>query len=221
MPPQKLTSRSCLGVHRSCLGVHRSCLGVHRSCLGVGCSGKLLSHKRLYHRSGASYPNYPIYPKGRWVVAGGCADAAPPLQNNHPAPSRPRLSPTRQGWGPPVSVPPRATLDVSVQPRRRFPVPPLFRHRFFTVSSLFLRCFPAVSRLFWRWQVSLIFHSTRAGARHSGRHCGVIRVRGGAVDLYRRRAGRRGALYQFRPGARGNTPPAPVFSTRETRWGTA
>lgn len=90
-----------------------------------------------------------------------------------------------------------------------------------TVTPLFLRCFPAVSRLFWRERVSLILYSSHAGARHSGRHCGVIRVPGGAVDLYRRRAGRRGALYQFRPGARGDTPPAPVFSTRETRWGTA
>ena len=42
-----------------------------------------------------------------------------------------------------------------------------------------------------------------------------------AVDMYRRMAGRRGALSQFRPGARGDTPPAPFFGTRGTRWGTA
>jgi hypothetical protein len=212
MPPNKLNFRSCFGVHRSCFGVHRSCFGVHRSCFGVRGSGKLLFYKRLSHRFGASYPSYPIYPKGRWVVAGGCANAAPPLKNNHPAPAYHGEEGALCAW---------ATLDASAPPRRRFPVSPLFRHSFSTVPSLFLRCFPAVSRLFWRGRVSLILYSSCAYARRSGRQDGVIRVRCAVVDLYRRRAGRIGALYQVRPGARRDTPPAPAFGTRKTRWGTA
>lgn len=53
-----------------------------------------------------------------------------------------------------------------------------------------------------------------------GRHGGIIRVWCAVVDLYQRRAGRRGAFYQVRSGARRDTPPASAFGTRETRWGT-
>ena len=189
MAPKKLNFRSCFGVPRSCFGVSRSCFGVSRSCFGVSrsCfgvrgSGKLLSHKRLSHRSDAiypSYPTYPIYPKGRWVVAGGCADAAPPLKNNHP-----ELAHNGEG----ASRFAKATLDASDRPRR---------------------------------QVSFILYSSHACARRDGRHGSVIRVWCAVVDMYRAKADRRGAFYQVRSGARRDTPPAPTFGTRETRWGTA
>ncbi len=41
-----------------------------------------------------------------------------------------------------------------------------------------------------------------------GRHGGIIRVWCAVVDLYRRRAGRRGAFYQVRPGAGVQIPPS-------------
>lgn len=67
-PPNWLRSRSYFGVNGSWLGVIRSYFGVTPS-------RKVLSRKRLAPVRIADYPDYPV---GSQVVAGGFALATPP-----------------------------------------------------------------------------------------------------------------------------------------------
>ena len=149
----------------------------------------------------------------RCAPALGITTKQPPAKRD---PSRSGLSPTCQGWAPPVSVPPGRLLTYPTARRGAclfFPCSCAVPPQFLGASPVLSGCSAAVPGP-WHLErpgsgvngCAPSLTDSRVRVRRFGRHGGVIRVRGAAVDLYRRGAGRRGALSQSRPGARGDTP---------------
>jgi hypothetical protein len=202
------------------LGENPAKLGENPAKLGETRGGLGRAYPYAKHRDSTSKPSVDfslvLYSTPYGVlIAGGCANAAPPLKNNGD-PSRLGLSPTCQGWALPVSVQPGRLLTYPTAPRGAclfFPCSCAVPPQFLGASPVLSGCSAAVPGP-WHLErpgsgvngCAPPLTDSRVRVRRFGRHGGVIRVRGAAVDLYRRGAGRRGALSQSRPGARGDTP---------------